>query len=110
VGKKVFFLRTWSHGENLRKDRPSSLSKDNVDKLCLEGLQEVLQVTRKGIGSAENTSSFCGLRKEERTVEILQGDFTKSRGPLDIAELQGGYGENARRFKLRRGIAIDPSQ
>jgi hypothetical protein len=40
-----------SHSK-LRKDRPSRLSKDSVEKLCLEGLQEVSQVSHKQMGSA----------------------------------------------------------
>jgi hypothetical protein len=32
--------------------------------------------------------------KEERTVEILRGDFVKFRGLLDLAEVQGDYGVN----------------
>jgi hypothetical protein len=34
--------------------------------------------------------------------EILWGDFMKFRGLLDLAELQGGYGENIRRFKAQK--------
>jgi hypothetical protein len=44
-------LESW---EKLRKDRPSSLSKDSTDQSCLEGLQEVSRVTRKWTGPAEN--------------------------------------------------------
>jgi hypothetical protein len=34
------------------------------------------------------------LCKEERTIEILRGDFVKFCGPLDLAEVQGDYGAN----------------
>jgi hypothetical protein len=36
-------------------------------------------------------------------VEILRGDFTKFQEPLDLAEVQGGYGENVKRFEAQEG-------
>jgi hypothetical protein len=32
-------------------------------------------------------------------VEILRGDFAKFQGPFNLAEVQGGYSENIKRFK-----------
>jgi hypothetical protein len=40
--------------------------------------------------------------KEERTDEILRGDFMKFCGSLDLAEVQGGYDQNIRRFKAQK--------
>jgi hypothetical protein len=37
---------------------------------------------------------FMELCEEEQTIGILRGDFTKFCGPLDLAEVQGGYGES----------------
>jgi hypothetical protein len=51
--------------------------------------------------------SFRRLTKEERTVEILRGDFTKFRELSDLAEVQGGYSEKVPKgLKLRRGRAV----
>jgi hypothetical protein len=63
VQVKVFFLRTWSRKENLRKDRPSIFSKDRAVKFYLEGLQEVSQVMRKWTGSAEEHLVIQGIKK-----------------------------------------------
>jgi hypothetical protein len=52
------------------------------------------------VGEQENESrrgtlrQFRGLHKQERTIEILRGDFAKFRGPLDLAEVQGDYSVN----------------
>ena len=43
-------------------------------------------------------------------VEILCGEFAKSRKLTDLTEEQGSYGEYFQRFKLRKGRAIDSSQ
>jgi hypothetical protein len=45
---------------------------------------------------------FAGIVKEELTVGILRGEFTKSREPSDLAEEQEGYGEHFSKCKLRR--------
>jgi hypothetical protein len=51
------------------------------------------------VGEAEKESRgeipflhFVELYREERTVEIISGDFAKFRGSSDLAEVQGGYG------------------
>jgi hypothetical protein len=53
-----------------------------------------------------DTSSFRGLRKEERTVKTLRGEYVKFRGPLDLAKVQGGYGENINKFQAQEGQSV----
>jgi hypothetical protein len=50
------------------------------------------------------------LRRKERTVEILYGEFANSREPLDLTEEQGSYDKYSQGFKLRRGRTIDSIQ
>jgi len=43
-------------------------------------------------------------------IEILCGEFVKSREPSNLTEEQGSYDEYSQRFKIRRGRTVDPSQ
>ena len=45
---------------------------------------------------------FVFLAKEEWTVEILRGDFTKFHGPSDPVEAQGGFGGSSEGYKPKR--------
>jgi hypothetical protein len=42
-------------------------------------------------------------------VEILYGEFVKSRELSDLMEEKGSYNKYSQRFKLRRGRTIDLS-
>jgi hypothetical protein len=54
--------------------------------------------------------SFPRIHWEEHTVETLRGDFAKFLRLLDLVEVQGGYGENVRRFKAQEGQSVVESQ
>jgi hypothetical protein len=76
-----------------------------VSKKHCKFTRKVEQVPQK------DTSVISWNSRKERTVEILRGDFANHREPLDLAEVQGGYGEyfSSKGSKLRRGRAIDPT-
>jgi hypothetical protein len=42
------------------------------------------------------------IAKEGWTVEIPWRDFTRTRGPLDLAKVHGDYSASIRSSKLRR--------
>jgi hypothetical protein len=44
---------------------------------------------------------FVVLAKKERTIEILQGDFVKFRGPLDCTEARGSYRASVEIFEAK---------
>jgi hypothetical protein len=48
-------------------------------------------VVRRQRISRRDISSLLWSCKEEQTDEILRGDFTEFCGPLDLAEVQGGF-------------------
>jgi hypothetical protein len=49
----------------------------------------------------ETFLQFVDSQREERMVEILGGGFMKFRGPLDLIEVQGGYGVGVKRFEAQ---------
>jgi hypothetical protein len=76
----------------LRRSRPSNSSKDKCREVVVEVRGKRRRLASRQRVSWRDTSSFSWIYKEERTDEIIRGDFAKFRGPLDLAEVQGGYG------------------
>jgi hypothetical protein len=50
---------------------------------------------------------FIGVLRRNWTIEILHGEFTKSKKLSDIVEEQEGYGECFSKCKLRRNWATE---
>jgi hypothetical protein len=86
------FLKDLRVVNKLRRYRTLNTHEGSTRSWCLECLQEASQVSEQADKFCGRTRRhFGGLRKGERMVEILRGDFMKFRGPLDLAEVQGGY-------------------
>jgi hypothetical protein len=90
--------------KKLRRSRPSNSSKDKCREVVLLKVEEASQVGEQTTSLVERHDFFLfvELYEEERTDEIIRGDFAKFRGPLDLAEVQGGYGGSVKGSKLRR--------
>jgi hypothetical protein len=64
-------------------------------------------VSRLNESHGETVPRFAESPKEEEWSKSSREDFTKFRGSLDLAEVQGGYGRNVwKDSKLRRGRAL----
>jgi hypothetical protein len=55
----------------------------------------------------ERLIHFAEISKEGWTVEISWRDFTRTRGPLDLAKVQGDYSVNIQRFEAQE--EVEPS-
>jgi hypothetical protein len=45
------------------------------------------------------------FHREERTDEIIRGDFARFREPLDLSEMQGGYSAGVERIQSSGEVA-----
>jgi hypothetical protein len=49
---------------------------------------------------------FVELYREERTVEIISGDFAKFRGSSDLAEVQGVTARRSEEFEVQERLRV----
>jgi hypothetical protein len=89
--------------EKLRRSRPSNSLKDKRREAAIESLREASQVSEQVKVLWREPSSFQWIKQRKNGRSKSSEEISRSSRPLDLAEVQGGYDENVRRFKAQEG-------
>jgi hypothetical protein len=90
----------------LRRSRPSNSLKDKCRGVFVECSKEASQVGEQTMSLVErHCFLFVDFHKEERTDEIIRGDFVRVLEPLDLSEMQGGYSAAVERIQSSGEVA-----
>jgi hypothetical protein len=107
--RKEFLSENLKLWEKIRKDRPLSLLKNNVDKLCLEVSRGVVSLRASGrVSKEEHLIISQEPLEKEWMVVILRGESANLHESVDLVDVQGRY-DNVfpKGSKIRRRRTVD---